>query len=37
MKLNAIFIGITKLNDDRKGIQVDIKLFGTKTWSEKIK
>ena len=30
MKLNAIFIGITKLTEKRKGIQGDIKLFGTK-------
>lgn len=37
MKLNAIFIGITKLTEKRKGIQGDIKLFGTKEWSEKIK
>lgn len=34
MKLNAIFIGITKLSENRKGIQGDIKLFGTKEWSE---
>lgn len=37
MKLNAIFIGITKLTEKRKGIQGDIKLFGTKEWSEQIK
>ena len=37
MKLNAIFIGVTKLTEERKGIQGDIKLFGTKEWSEKTK
>jgi Holliday junction resolvase RusA-like endonuclease len=37
MKLNAIFIGITKLTEKRRGIQGDIKLFGTKKWSEKTK
>lgn len=30
MKLNAIFIGITKLTEKRRGILGDIKLFGTK-------
>lgn len=34
MKLNAIFIGITKLTDKRKGIQGDIKLFGDQKWKE---
>ena len=37
MKLNAIVIGITKLTEKRKGIQGDIKLFGTKEWSENTK
>ena len=37
MKLNAIFIGITKLTEKRKGIQGNIKLFGTTKWSEKTK
>ena len=37
MKLNAIIIGITKLTEKRKGIQGDIKLFGTKEWSENTK
>ena len=34
MKLNAIFIGITKLTKNRKGIQGDIKLFGSEEWSK---
>lgn len=37
MKLNARFIGITKLAKSRKGIQGHIKLFISVEWSKNIK
>jgi Holliday junction resolvase RusA-like endonuclease len=33
-KVNSLFIGITKLSDQKKGFMSDIKLFSTTPWNE---